>query len=784
MTVTPCYHRRRLPSGSPAAAVALLEIAVVRADLPPAARFRLPQAGPRFRPFQRFLTLAAAVLLLGAMPAARGQEGDTVTLNFVNADIEAVVRAVAEITGRNFVLDPKVKGTINIVSARPVPKALVYPTLLSALRLQGFAAIEGDGVVKIVAEADAKQQGGPVGRGAAAGGGDRLVTQVITLRNESAAQLVNVLRPLISPNNAIAAYPANNALIITDYADNLRRIERIIASLDQPPASEPLLVNVKNASALDIVALINRSFSESGGTAAAGVPDLSQRLSLVADARSNSVLIRSDSPARAARVRTLIEQLDTPQRVGGNMFIVYLKNADAARVAETLRGLFGGGGGGDRGAAATVAAATPATLAAGAASGGLPSATPSQMTAPLTAVSSASSTPGSFQAGAAVIQADVANNALIIMAPEPVYNNLRAIIEKLDVRRAQVYVEALIVEVTSDRAAEFGIQWQVLTGADPRRTGVQGIGGTNFGVRGGGSNIVDASINLGSLGQGLNLGIINGSITIPGLGVISNLGLLIRALSSDAKANILSTPTLLALDNEEARIMVGQNVPLVTGQYSTTGSSSTVQPFQTIERRDVGILLRVKPQITEGGTVRMGLYQEVSRVQDTVATTGSSGTNSLGPTLSKRSLESSVIVDDQQIIVLGGLIQDTFTDTTDKVPGLGDLQAIGGLFRYDTRTRTKTNLLVFLKPTVIRTSADGRAITSERYDYLRGEQQMDRPEARPFWPDPTYPEVPPTPAMPGSPGGSATVPPPDPPRPVPWPWLIPPPPSTPGPPAR
>ncbi|MEP6679385.1 MAG: type II secretion system protein GspD, partial [Betaproteobacteria bacterium] len=300
------------------------------------------------------------------------------------------------------------------------------------------------------------------------------------------------------------------------------------------------------------------------------------------------------------------------------------------------------------------------------------------------------------------------------------------------------------------------------TGADPRRTGIQGIGGTNFGVRGGGNNIIDASVNLGSLGQGLNLGIINGSITIPGLGIISNLGLLIRALSSDAKANILSTPTLLTLDNEEARIVVGQNVPLVTGQYSTTGSSSTVQPFQTIERRDVGIVLRVKPQITEGGTVRMSLYQEVSRVQDTVATGSSgSGTNSLGPTLSKRSLESSVVVDDQQIIVLGGLIQDTFTDTTDKVPGLGDVQGIGQLFRYDTRTRSKTNLLVFLKPTVIRTSATGREITSERYDYLRGEQERDRPQPRLFWDDPTFPEVPRTPSMPGS-QGAVPVPPPAP----------------------
>ncbi len=687
------------------------------------------------------ITLRAAMLfmLLLASPLARAQEGDTVTLNFVNADIDAVVKAVAEITGRNFILDPKVKGTINIVSARPVPKSLVYPTLLSALRMQGFAAIETDGVVKIVAEADAKQQGGPVSRGAVGADGDRLVTQVVILRNESAAQLVNVLRPLISPNNAIAAFPSANALVITDYADNVKRILRIVASLDQPPLGEPLIVPVKYASALDMVAMLNKLQGDGGGQPNA--PDLRDRVSLVADPRSNSVLVRSENPARAVRARQLIEQLDTPQRAGGNVFIVYLKNADATRVAEILRGLYGNT---DRSFATGPAAASPQATA---------TATSATATAGMTGVSPAATTPltGSaalpastpIVAGAATIQADPANNALIIMAPEAIYNNLRAVIEKLDVRRAQVFIEALIVELTADRAGEFGIQWQVLTGADPRRTGVQGIGGTNFGARGGGTNIIDASVNLGSLAQGLNLGILNGSITIPGLGVISNLGLLIRALASDTRANILSTPTLLTLDNEEARIMVGSNVPFITGQYATTGSTSTVQPFQTIERHDVGLLLRVKPQITEGGTVRMVLYQEVSRVD--AGTT----TNTTGPTLTKRSLESSVVIDDQQIVVLGGLIQDSFTDTTDKIPYAGDLPTFGQLFRYDTRTRTKTNLLVFLKPTVIRTAADGRRITSERYDYLRGEQSDIQPDQRWFWPDPTAPELPSKPAMPG-----------------------------------
>jgi general secretion pathway protein D len=681
------------------------------------------------------VTVVVAVLL-AAVPAARAQESDTVTLNFVNADIDAVVKAVAEITGRNFILDPRVKGTINIVSARPVPKSLVYPTLLSALRLQGFTAVESDGIVKIVPEADAKMQGGSVGTTGATG--DRLITQVIPLRSESAAQLVNVLRPLISPNNTIAAFPASNALVITDYADNVRRLMRIIASLDQPPLGEPLIVPVKNASALDMVGVLNRTLADGGGQA--GAADARERVSLVAEPRSNSILVRSENPARAIRVRQLIEQLDTPQRAGGNIFIIYLKNADALRVAETLRGLYGGSTGGDRGLpAVTTATAAP--------SGGTVSASITSSPAATTPLSTSGSASASAPiiAGSATIQADAANNALIIMAPEPIYNNLRAIIEKLDVRRAQVFIEALIVEVTADKAGEFGIQWQVLTGLDPRRTGIQGFGGTNFGARGGSNsnNIIDASVNVGSLAQGLNLGVINGTITIPGLGIISNIGLLVRALATDANANILSTPTLLTLDNEEARVMVGSNVPFITGQYATTGSTSTVQPFQTIERHDVGLLLRVKPQITEGGAVRMVLYQEVSRVD--AGTT----TNTTGPTLTKRSLESSVVVDDQQIVVLGGLIQDQFTDTTDKIPFAGDLPVLGQAFRYDTRTRTKTNLLVFIKPTVIRNAADGRPITSQRYDYLRGEQADIQPQPRWFWPDTTSPELAPLPAMQG-----------------------------------
>jgi general secretion pathway protein D len=681
------------------------------------------------RPSQFLAAAAVAAVLLA--PPLRAAD-DAVTLNFVNADIDAVIRAVGEMTGRNFVLDPRVKGVVNIVSATPVPRALIYPTLLSALRLQGLAAIEGPGVTKIVPEAEAKQQGMPVVTGPVTVGGDRLVTAVYMLKYESATQLVNVLRPLITPNNAIAAVPTANALVITDYAENLKRIDRIIASLDVTPAGEPIVVPLRNASALDIVPMLTRLLADTA-PGAGGAADAQQRLTLVADARSNSVLIRGENAARLARVRALIGELDTPGRAGGNISIIYLKNADAVRVARTLRALFSGGG--DAGEV------TPATSlapnAGGLAAGGMPTATAAGAgaTATVTAAPAGGGGGAGLAASGVTIQADAANNALLVMASEPLYNNIRAVVDKLDVRRAQIYVEALVVEVSADKAAEFGIQWNILDANKINNGATQVGGGTNFGTRGTGTNIIDAQANLGSLGQGLNLGIIRGTINIPGLGTITNLALLARALGSDANTNILSTPNLLTLDNEQASIIVAENVPFITGQYAQTGSTATVTPFQTIERKDVGLILKVKPQITEGGSVKLTIYEEVSRIEDT--------TNAAGIITNKRSLESTVIVDDGQIIVLGGLIQDSYTDGTNKVPVVGDVPVLGQLFRYDNRRRIKTNLMVFLKPTVVRTSSAGAALTGDRYDYLIGEQQRLAPGPRLFWPDQTEPRLPP-----------------------------------------
>jgi general secretion pathway protein D len=659
----------------------------------------------------------AALLLAVFVTHLHAQAPDTVTLNFVNADIEGVVKAVSEITGKNFVLDPRVKGTVNIVSARPVPRALVYEVFLSALRLQGYAAVEERGVVKIVPEADAKlhpgRTVGPNERPRAAG--DVIQTEVFTLKYESAAQLVPVLRPLIAPANTIAVYPASNSLVITDYAGNLQRIARIIDSIDQPGGTDPVLIPLKNASAVDVALTVNRLFAEPA-QAGAGAADTSQRLSVVADTRSNSLVVRADNPSRITRVRTLVAMLDSPTSAAGNLHVVYLKNAEAVKVAETLRAIY-------LGESAPAAAPRAMAVPVGTSPAGAP---PSPLLAPLPVAQAATPSPG-------MIQADPATNSIIINAPDAVYNNLRAALDKLDVRRAQVYVEALIAEITADKAAEFGIQWQSLGGVN--KTGPTGFGGTNFG--GAGQNILGIAANPASAGRGLNVGVINGLVTIPGVGEVLNLNLLIRALESDSNANILSTPTLLTLDNEEARIVIGQNVPFITGSYAVTGAATTPTPFQTVERRDVGLTLRVRPQISEGGTVRLQIYQEVSSVVDTILP------NPAGVTTNKRAVESIVLVDDGQIVVIGGLIQDSVRDGVEKVPVLGDLPLLGGLFTYKTRSRTKTNLMVFLRPTVLRDAQRAQSLTDDRYNYILGEQARSKPPASAPLPDMEAPSLPP-----------------------------------------
>lgn len=661
-----------------------------------------------------------------ATPAAP----DTVTLNLVNADIEGVVKVVSQITGKNFVLDPRVKGTINIVSAKPMPRALVYDVFVSALRLQGFAVIEERGMVKIVAEADAKMNPGPTfgpteqGRGA----GDRIQTRIYTLKHESAAQLIPILRPLIAPNNSISANQNSNTLVITDYANNLQRIEKIIESIDQPNSSDPVVIQLQYASAVDVAVTVSRLFAEASQTQGTAAAEPGQRVTVTADGRSNSLLVRSGNPARLAQLRKFVALLDSPTNAGGNIHVVYLKNAQAVKLAETLRAIYQN----DSNAATGGRATMPATTALGASAPGMAQSPGAPASLGANQGQATPSSPG-------IIQADAATNSIIITAPDAIYNNLRAVLDQLDVRRAQVYVEALIAEITADKAAEFGIQWQNLSGLG--KTNTQAFGGVNFGTPG--QNIAAIAQNPAGAARGLNIGIVKGQVTIPGIGQILNLGILIRALETDANANILSTPTLLTLDNEEAAIVIGQNVPFITGQYALSGASTTPTPFQTVERRDVGLTLRIKPQISEGGTVRLQIYQEVSSVQDS--------SNSAGVITNKRAVASTVMVNDGEIVVIGGLMQNTVSEGEEKVPVLGDIPLLGGLFRYKKRSQNKTNLMIFLRPTLVRDSPSATAFTGDRYDYILGEQAKARPAHSAVLPDLDSPRLPPRPLPPAAP---------------------------------
>jgi general secretion pathway protein D len=622
---------------------------------------------------------------------------EPVTLNFSNADIEAVARAMAGITGLNVVVDPRVKGSITLVTEKPVNRTVAMNQFLAALRLQGFTMVESAGLYKVVPEADAKLQSAAVtvsdgSRTGGGGDGSQITTQIYKLNFESANNLVPILRPLISPNNTINVNPGNNSLIITDYADNLRRMARIIAALDVSNGTDVEILSLRHAIATDLAPLVMRLMESSGAGGAPGQADSSFRTTLIAEPRSNTLILRAANPARVALAKSLIDKLDQPPAAGpngaaGNIYVVYLKNADATKLAATLRAAMSG---------ESKSASTPAVAPPGAAA--------------------------AAGAGAAVtggqVQADTATNSLIITAPEPQYRQLRAVIDKLDARRAQVFVESLIAEVSADKAAEFGIQWQGALGNNG--DGVVGVLGTNFGAAG--NNIINLATQGASgtvaPGRGINIG---AAQQTNGVYV---LGFLARFLEETGSGNVLSTPNLLTLDNEEAKIVIGQNVPFVTGQFSNTGSGSTggsVNPFQTIERKDVGLTLKVKPQISENGTVKLAIYQEVSSVLASTANAAN------GPTTNKRTIESNVLVDDGSVVVLGGLLQDEYSGNQEKVPGLGDVPFLGNLFKSESRGRKKTNLMVFLRPMVVRDAQASDRLSMDRYELMRSTMQAAQP---------------------------------------------------------
>ncbi len=717
-------------------------------------------------------SIAASTLLLGSIGQIHAQNaapsnatpslrpGEPVTLNFTNADIEAVARAIAAITNRNVVVDPRVKGQITLLTDKAVPPAMAYQQFLAALRLQGFTVIEAAGLYKVIPEADAKLQASQVavsqgGRGGTTGGG-QIITQIFKLNYENAANLVPVLRPLISPNNTINVNPGNNSLVITDYADNLQRISRIIASTDVSNATDVEVIALRHAVASDMVALLNRLMA--GGSAAApniaaaagaagataGQSDNSFQTSILAEPRSNSLLIRAANPARLAQVRSLVARLDQPAMVGGgdegNIHVVYLKNADAVALAATLRaalsaqttavaamGMQGAGGMGQG-----MAGGNAAMQASASAQPVISRGTDGSATMGLGGASGPSAQFGLAQqpSTGGLIQADPNSNSLIITAPPPVYRQLRAVIDKLDGRRAQVLIESMIVEVNANKLAQFGVQWNALLRNNGRVAGIIGnssaVTGTNIfslfdafnTITNGGSTDNNTAAAVSGL-TGFNLGLsqrVNGK---------DSLGMLANFLQGQGDANILSTPNLMTLDNEEARITVGQTVPFPTGSYANATGGGTVNPFTTVERKDVGIVLRVRPQINENGTVKMAVYQEASSVDE------STRKDVNGAITNKRSIESNVLVEDGGIIVLGGLIEDRYSHAEDRVPLLGDIPVVGNLFRNTNRSRRKTNLMVFLRPVVLRDANSTSQLSQDRYEAIRAEQQIVQPD--PSW---------------------------------------------------
>jgi len=694
----------------------------------------------RLKPLAFILSLSLAAPLPGRaagddppMPATRARA--PVTLNFVDADVDAVSRAIGTMLDRQIVVDPRVRGKITVTSEKPQPPLEAWRSYLAALRGLGFTVVENAGLLKVVPEAEAKLQAGTVTVGTPTARGDQVVTQIFHLNHENPNNLVAVLRPLISANNTINANPSNGTLVITDYADNLQRLGKIIAALDQPAASEIEVVPVRYAMASDLAPLVQKlsDVAASNAPGAAAVAQSGSATTIMVEPRTNALVIRAANPTRMAAAKALIEKLDRPVPGGGpagNIWVVYLKNADAVRLAEVLRAAMASGAAAASGSSSGSAGTSGLTGAGGGARPTATAASPGGMgnssSNATSALSSASTTPVSATASVSTggqIQADPATNSLIISAPEPVYRQMRQVIDQLDTRRAQVYVETMIVKVDAAKAAQFGVQWQGILGSTSNNT--IGYVGTNYGSTGNIANLTLAQFagtstssssstasTAASLNQGINIGIlnkINGAFT---------LGALANFLQTQTGANVLSTPNIVALDNEEAKIVIGSNVPFVTGSYTNTGgSSNSVNPFQTVERKDVGIVLRIKSQIGEGGTIRMTVYQENS----TLRSDGSSITD-------KSSIETTVVVDDGQTMVLGGLLKDEYGDSDNKVPLLGSIPLVGKLFSNDSRTRTKTDLMLFLRPVIIRDNNSMDKLVVDRYDAIRALQQNAQPE--------------------------------------------------------
>ena len=622
--------------------------------------------------------LLALAALLAAIRVDAQQPGPQIMPNYREADLRQVIEAVGEVTGRNFLVDPRVTGQVTFLSYSPMSPEAFYEAFLATLQIHGFIAVESEDVVRIVPDATARVHPGL----AAETEGDRIVTQTVQLTNVGAAQLVPILRPLIPQYGHLAAHPGSNTLIIVDRGSNVDRMLSIIGRMDQDSDEEIEVIRLENASAGEVVAMLA---ALDQGAVTEGIP----AMQIAADDRTNSILL-SGPIDRRLRYRALIAHLDTPSGEAGNTQVRYLNYASAEDLATNLQSQFGGLAAGEGGAAEGVN-----------------------------------------------IWADAGTNSLIINAPARITQDMNSVIDRLDIRRAQVQVDAIIVEVSENRASGLGVTW-AMQGAQSDSP----IGGTNFsatapgilqlGGAAAGAAAGEAANQLGALTQ-LPDGLLTAVGRIRDSG--TSWAALLTALAGDSATNIIATPTIVTLDNEQAEISVGSTVPFLSGQFTNTGAATgSVNPFQTINRSDVGTRLAITPQINEGSGVKLLIEQETSSISE--------DSRAVDLVTDTRRIMTSVFVDDGSILVLGGLIDDQLREVEQRVPVLGRIPGIGALFRSRSTELEKTNLMVFIRPTILRDSVEAAFQTNAKYRYIRDLQIQQSEQNVPLMSDAERPMLP------------------------------------------
>ncbi len=668
-----------------------------------------------------------------------GTTEDKVVLNFENADIQSVIKAISKLSGKNFVIDPRVKGTVNIVSEKPVSKAESYKVLESALRMQGFATVEADGVIKVLPEADAKTYGM---RTDSQGNnpGDQLITKIFTIDSGSATQLANTLRPMISSNNSISVYSNSNSIVVTDYASNMARITKIINDLNVTKATKinPTIIKLKYTYAGDVAQTLQNymGIASGSGTSQSAGADSGPAANITVDAVSNALIISSPVASKQDELSKLAMKLDLDQsKSNNNLHVIYLKNADAAHVAEVLRIIASGQDDPDitaspaNRALSDTSSAFQSSGSSGGSSGSYTGGSSTSTTKTSTSKSTTSTT-ADKNAPKVLIQAEPTTNALIIQAPDAVYQNLRMVVNMLDVRRVQVMIEALIANVNTTEQGNFGIQW--VGGAGNNNAGVAMF--SNYGGNGSSlSSMASTAMSVAGAASGTGspssapsipnevyVGLVTGTVnvggtTIPGISALADM------LAATSSGNIIGRPTLLTLDNEEASIFVGSNIGIPSGSYATTGGNSTVNPFTTVNRQDLGTVLRLKPLVTQSGSIQLSVYQEDSSL-DPDQPTGIYSQN--GPNILKRNMKTQILVNDGQIIALGGMTSDTIQLQNSGIPVLSSIPYLGWLFSWQSRIHKKQNLVIFLRPVIIRNEEGIKALTNQRYRYIMDQQNM------------------------------------------------------------